>query len=75
MSELTYVPPEPPVRPFRKADRVETLNREGGVIGEQIVTAVRGNIVRTDCGRRWSAHGWWFDGLASWPFPSIRLKS
>lgn len=40
----------------------------------QTVTSVRAGIVRTDCGRMWSTDGWWFDGEASYPFPSIRLK-
>lgn len=72
---LTYVVPEPPARPFRRGDRVQTVDRDGSVMGEQLVTAVRNGSVRTDCGRSWSASGWWSDGTRAWPFPSIRLCS
>jgi hypothetical protein len=73
MSDLTYKPTPPPARPFRKGDRVESLDREGVAMGEHLVTSVRAGVVRTDCGRSWAVDGQWFDGSVAWPFPSIRL--
>lgn len=70
---LTYKVPEPPGRPFRKGDIVETLDRNGGVMGTEVVVYAGPKIVRTKDGRRWNQDGWWVGEIA-WPFPSIRLK-
>lgn len=74
MSALTYIPPEPPPRPFAVGDEVEKLDRNGRVMASQRITKVGKRRVTTDDKRGWRcADGWWWDGEAYWPFPSIRL--
>ncbi|AWJ93258.1 hypothetical protein Sp245p_25890 (plasmid) [Azospirillum baldaniorum] len=72
MTDLTYVLPEPPEYPFRVGDEVETVNRNGEAMGRQHITRIKGKIVTTDCGRRWTKDGWWHGETRAYPFPSIR---
>lgn len=74
MSELTYHVPAQPDRPFVKGDEVETVDREGAPMGQQRVTKAGKRIVHTDCGRRWTQGGEWWDGERSYPFPTIRHR-
>jgi hypothetical protein len=76
LSDLTYVPVEPPPRPFAGGDAVEVLDREGALLGERKVTYAGKRVIRTDCGRRWTPQGeFLMDNGLPCPFPSIRLVS
>jgi len=75
MSDLTYLPTDPPPRAFRVGDEVEILVRGSVRLSVQRVARVGARIV-TGCGRHWTLAGEWIDGDGScWPFPSIRLIS
>lgn len=58
MGELTYIPPEPPPRPFAKGDEVEVLDRQHRVISRQIIVRAekrRAKITR-DLWRAYNRH-------------------
>ncbi len=69
---LTYIPTSPPTTPFVIGDKVEVLDREHAVLSVETVTKVFKRKIKTSCGREWTLDGAWFDGEASYPFPSIR---
>lgn len=73
MPDLTYIPTDPPPRPFAKGDTVEVLDREQNVLSRQKVTRAGTKWVRTECGRKWTQDGCWIGDFDVWPFPSIRL--
>jgi hypothetical protein len=73
MSDLKYIPANPPSRPFRIGDDVQVLDRRHKVLGTRRVTKSFGGGVMTDCGRRWTKSGKWIGEDGALPFPSIRL--
>lgn len=72
MAELTYEVYDGPSRPFRKGDTVTVTDRSGLALSEVCVVRVRGNVVKTDCGREWTKQGWYIGERQAWPFPTIR---
>ena len=75
MSDLTYVEPTPPMRPFKKGDKVEVLDRDGSVLSRRTVIRAGKRVAVTECSRRWrQADGWFIGSTAAHPFPSIRLE-
>lgn len=72
--ELTYIPTEAPASPFKVGDKVEVLDRDHKIIGEQTIKTVLKTRVKTDCGRAWTKDGEWFDGQRGYSFPTIRLR-
>lgn len=75
--KLMYTIAPPPAREFRKGDVVDILDRNLKQLSVEQITYVGTNIVRTGPSKRqWSSKtGLFFDGVAFFPFPSIRLSS
>jgi hypothetical protein len=71
--ELTYQVYDGPALPFKKGDVVTVTDREGMKLSKVKVVSVRGDKVKTDCGREWTARGWYQGERNAWPFPTIRL--
>lgn len=77
MSNLTYIPPIPPSRPFKVGDVVEVMSRNHDVLSTQTIAQVLegpGTVCTKD-GRTWALDGRARDGQqgATYPFPWIRL--
>lgn len=73
MADFTYVPHDPPHRPFRKGDKVIVLDSQGMELSARTITRTGVGGVTTDCGRCWERDGRWqsADGVA-YPFPTIK---
>jgi hypothetical protein len=71
--ELTYQVYDGPERPFKKGDAVTVTDREGMKLSQVKVVSVRGNRIKTNCGREWTKDGWRVGDGFVWPFPTIRL--
>lgn len=76
MSDLTYIPTEPPATPFEVGDHVEVLDRDHTVLSARVIVKrnAKGSV-KTNCGRWWTKDGRWEGEFRSWPFPTIRRTS
>ena len=75
MSDFTYKPHEPPLRPFAKGDIVHLIDSQGFDCGPLKVIYAGKRIVRVSGGRRYLQNdGRWFADNRAWPFPWIRLQ-
>ena len=70
---LYYTPIDPPARPFKRGDAVDTLDRHGKPMERTTVVRAGRKVVHTSCGRAWNQSGEYFSDGRGWPFPTIRL--